>query len=153
MPQEKSAGAIIYIIKNGVPHYLLLHYHAGHWEFARGHFGADEDELKTVRREVEEETGIKDLKIMPGFKGYTKFVFKRTWGLSAEAKKTAPWTMKIVTLYLAETKTENIKISKEHKGFGWFTFETALKKLPKDAKKVFTQAHELLISRKKEGAI
>lgn len=148
MPQEKSAGAIIYKMKDGQPVYLLLHYHGGHWEFARGHFEQGENELKTVHREVEEETGIKDLRIVPGFKGYSKFVFKRTWGLSPEARKKAPWTMKIVSLYLAETKTEVVKISDEHKGFGWFAFEDAVKKLPKDAKKVFTKAHEFLLSRK-----
>ncbi|MDO8530022.1 MAG: NUDIX domain-containing protein [bacterium] len=149
MPQEKSAGAIIYRLKDGVPSYLLLHYHGGHWEFARGHFEQGEDELKTVRREVKEETGIQDLEILPGFKGYSKFVFKRTWGLSPEEKKKAPWTMKIVTLYLAKTKTETVKISDEHKGFGWFSFDDAVKKLPKDAKKVFRKAHEHLIGNKK----
>ncbi len=148
MPQEKSAGAIIFRMVNGVPHYLLLHYHSGHWEFARGHFEEGEDEMETVRREVEEETGIKDVQIVPGFKGFTKFVFKRTWGLSPEDKKKAPWTMKIVTLYLAQAETDTVTISQEHKGFGWFVFEEAVKKLPKDAKKVFTSAHEFVISRK-----
>ena len=142
MPQEKSVGAIIFRMLDNKPYYLLLHYHGGHWEFARGHGEEGESEEQVARREIEEETGLKDLKIIPGFKGYTKFVFKRTWNLSPAEKKKAPWTMKIVTLYLAETKTEAIKISDEHKGFGWFAFEDALKKLPKDAKKVFTQANE-----------
>ncbi len=146
MPQEKSAGAIIFKMKDGTPYYLLLHYHAGHWEFARGHGGEGESEEQVARREIEEETGLKDFRILPGFKGYTKFVFKRTWGLSPEAKKKAPWTMKIVTLYLAQTQTEEVKISDEHKGFGWFTFEDAIKKLPKDAKKVFTEANNFLVS-------
>lgn len=149
MPQEKSAGAIIFRIQDGIPCYLLLHYHSGHWEFARGHFEEGEDELETVRREVKEETGIDAMEIVPGFKGHTKFSFKRTWGLSPEAKKKAPWTMKIVTLYLAETFSMEVRISDEHKGYGWFSFEDALKKLPKDAKKVFTKAHEFVILTKR----
>jgi 8-oxo-dGTP pyrophosphatase MutT (NUDIX family) len=148
MPQEKSAGAIIFRMENNVPHYLILHYHSGHWEFARGHAEEGEAEEQAARREVEEETGLKDLKILPGFKGYTKFVFKRTWGLQGEAKKKAPWVMKIVTLYLAQTHTNEVKISHEHKGFAWLTYEEAMKKLAKDAKKVFTQANEFIISRK-----
>lgn len=148
MPQEKSAGAIIFRMKEGVPHYLILHYHSGHWEFARGHIDEGESEMQTAVREIEEETGLKDLKIIQGFKGYTKFVFKKVYGLTGEARKKAPWVMKIVTLYLAESMTDEVKISEEHKGFGWFSFEDALKKLPKDAKKVFTQAHEFVISRK-----
>ncbi len=144
MPRENSAGAIIFKVVEGIPHYLLLHYHSGHWEFARGHIEKGEDLEKTVKREVEEETGIKDLKIIPGFKGHTKFFFKRVYGLTGEARKKAPWVFKIVTLYLAETNTEDVKISKEHKGFGWFAYEDAIKKLPKDAKKVFTKAHNYL---------
>ncbi len=128
-------------------YYLLLHYHGGHWEFARGHAEEGESEQEVARREIEEETGLKDLQFVPGFKGYTKFVFKRTWNLPPEEKKKAPWTMKIVTLYLAETKTEEVKISDEHKGFGWFLFEDAIKKLPKDAKKVFTEAHDFLATK------
>ena len=148
MPQEKSAGAIIYRMKDGVPLYLLLHYHGGHWEFARGHAEEGENEEQVARREVEEETGLKDLKIIPGFKGYTKFIFRKTWGLEGEAKKKAPWVMKIVTLYLAETTEEEVNISHEHKGFAWLNYEEAMKKLAKDAKKVFTQANEFIISGK-----
>lgn len=148
MPQEKSAGAIIFTMQGGLPRYLLLHYHSGHWEFARGHAEQGENEEQVARREVEEETGLKDLRFVPGFKGYTKFVFKRVYGLTGEARRKAPWVMKIVTLYLAESKTQDVKISHEHKGFGWFTYEEGMKKLAKDAKKVFTQAHEFIISRK-----
>jgi 8-oxo-dGTP pyrophosphatase MutT (NUDIX family) len=135
-------------MKDGVPHYLLLHYHGGHWEFARGHAEEGENEEQAARREVEEETGLKDLKIIPGFKGYTKFVFKRVYGLTGEARKKAPWVMKIVTLYLAESKTDEVKISHEHKGFAWLTYEQAMKKLAKDAKKVFTEANESVVSGK-----
>ncbi len=160
MPQEKSAGAIIFIIKEGPtsaggfgeakqPYYLLLHYHSGHWEFARGHAEPGENEQQVARREIEEETGLKDLQFIPGFKGHTKFVFKRVYGLKGEARKKAPWVMKIVTLYLAQTYTETVTISHEHKGFAWLPFAEAIKKLPKDAKKVFTKAHECVISRKK----
>ena len=148
MPREKSAGAIVYRMEEGVPYYLLLHYHGGHWEFARGHLEPQEDEMATAKREVQEETGIKDLRIVPEFKGYTKFFFKRTYGLSGEAKKKAPWVFKMVILYLAETKTKNITLSHEHKGFGWFTYEEAMKKLAKDAKKVFTKANDYLLSKK-----
>ncbi len=147
MPKEKSAGAIIFRIENNMPYYLLLHYHGGHWEFARGHI-EKEDEIETVRREVKEETGIKDLKIIPGFKGYSKFFFKRIWNLKPEERKNAPWVFKLVILYLAETKTKDIKLSKEHKGFAWLPYEDAIKKLPKDAKRVFKQANDYLVSKK-----
>ena len=147
MPREKSAGAIIYRMKDNITHYLLLHYHGGHWEFARGHLDKGEDEMQTVLREVEEETGIKDLAIVPGFKGYSRFFFRRVWNLKPKEKESAPWVFKLVILYLAETKTEEVKISKEHQGFAWLPYEEAIKKLPKDAKRVFKQAHEYLVSK------
>ena len=148
MPKEKSAGAIIYRMENNEPYYLLLHYHSGHWEFARGHGDLGELEEKTVRREVEEETGIKDLKIAPGFKEYSKFFFKRTYNLKPEEKKNAPWIFKIVTLYLAETKTKEVKISHEHTGFAWLTYEDAIKKLLKNGKQVLKKANDYLVSKK-----
>lgn len=151
MPREKSAGAIIFRMVGGVPHYLLLHYHSGHWEFARGHLEEGEDEQETVRREVEEETGIKDLKIIPGFRGYSKFFFRRTYGLKDEEKKKAPWIFKLVILYLAETRTRDVKISKEHKGFVWLPYEQAHKKLLKSGKEVLKKANDYLVSRKSQS--
>lgn len=144
MPKEKSAGAIIYVIKNGVPHYLLLHYPSGHWEFARGHGEEGETEEETVRREVAEETGLKDVKIIPGFKEHTKLIFKRTYNLPPEKKDQAPWIVKIVTLYLAEAQTQEVKISHEHKGFLWLPYEAAHKKLLKKGKDALKKANDFI---------
>lgn len=148
VPQEKSAGAIIFRIVNGEPHYLLLHYPSGHWEFAKGHIEAGEDIEQTIRREVEEETGVNDLTMLPGFKEYTKYLFKKNYGLKGEAKKQAPWIFKIVVFLLAETKTEKIKISEEHKGFAWLLYEQAVKKIThKNAREVLIKAHEYINSK------
>ncbi|MBM3206657.1 MAG: NUDIX domain-containing protein [Candidatus Staskawiczbacteria bacterium] len=149
MSREKSAGAIIYRMVDSVPHYLLLHYHSGHWEFAKGHIEEDESVEDTVRREIEEETGIKELKIITGFKEYSKYFFRKSYDLKGEAKKKAPWVFKLVTFLIAETKTEEIKISKEHIGFVWLPFEDAQKKITyKNAKELLKKAHEFIISRK-----
>ncbi len=152
MPREKSVGAIIFRRepfesaqgKKSNIFYLLLHYPSGHWEFARGHGAEGEDEQKTARREIEEETGLKNLKIIPGFREYSRFFFRRTYGLSGQAKKKAPWVFKLVVLYLAETKTGDIKISKEHQGYAWMLYEDAVKKVPKSAKEVLRKAKEFI---------
>ncbi len=149
MPQEKSAGAIIYLMKDNVPHYLLLHYPSKHWEFAKGHIEEGENIEETVRREVEEETGIKDLKIIPGFREYSKYFFRKSYDLVGEAKKNAPWVFKLVTFYLAETKTEDVIISDEHGGFIWLPIEEALKKVTfKNAKELLRKADDYLIKLK-----
>ena len=143
MPKEKSAGAIIYLMKNNVPHYLLLHYPSGHWEFAKGHIEEGEKTEETAKREIEEETGIKNIKLIPGFKEYSKYFFKKSYDLEGEAKKLAPWVFKLVIFYLAETDTENVKISDEHKGFLWLPFTEAIKKLTfKNAKELLKKADD-----------
>ena len=148
MPKEKSVGAIIFRREAGRIYYLILHYPSGHWEFARGHGEEGEDEQKTARREIKEETGLKDLKIISGFRGYSKFFFRRTYGLAGEARKNAPWVFKLVVLYLAQAKTGNVKISKEHQGYAWMLYGDAVKKLPKNAKEVLKKANDFLKSKK-----
>ena len=161
MPQEKSAGAIIYRIENGVPHYLLLHYPSinrkgGHWEFAKGHIEEGETEEETVMREVFEETGIKDLKILPGFKEYIKYFFKaytknvagedKFKNLSASNQGKPDWIFKLVVFFIAETQTKGVKISKEHIGFDWLPLEDAVKKITyKNSKELLEKVNNFII--------
>ncbi|MDZ4384915.1 MAG: NUDIX domain-containing protein, partial [Candidatus Moranbacteria bacterium] len=61
---EKSVGAVVFRKKEtGGKEFLLLHYPSGHWDFPKGHIESGETEEGTLRREVEEETGLKDLKL------------------------------------------------------------------------------------------
>ncbi|MBI2049952.1 MAG: NUDIX domain-containing protein [Candidatus Staskawiczbacteria bacterium] len=145
MPKEKSAGAVIFRMENSQPYYLLLHYYSGHWEFAKGHIEEGESYEETIKREIEEETGIKDVRIIPCFKQYTKYFFRKNYGLLGEAKKKAPWVFKLVVFYLVQTKTKDVKISHEHKGFLWLPYKEALRRLTyKNAKNLLTKAHNHL---------
>jgi len=129
MPKEKSAGAVIYRKEDGKRYYLLLHYHSGHWEFPKGHIEKNETEEETIKREVLEETGIESIKIIPGFKEYIKYFFRKGYGLSPEEKKKAPWVFKLVVFYVVKTEEKDVKISSEHIGFVWLPFEEAFKKI------------------------
>jgi bis(5'-nucleosidyl)-tetraphosphatase len=152
MPKEKSAGAIIFRMEDGVPHYLLLHYGSGHWEFAKGHIEGKESEEDAMTREVAEETGIKDLKILPGFKKYIKYFFRQYAKNVSEKDRKAgktPWVFKLVTFFIAETKTKEVKISSEHKGFLWLPIEEAIKKTTfKNSKKLLRETDDFI---KKSG--
>lgn len=149
MPKERSAGAIIFRKENNETYYLLLRYRSGHWEFPRGHIEEGETEEQAARREVQEETGIKDLRIIPGFKEYTKFLFKKKYNLKPEEKKKAPWVFKLVYFFLAETTAIEVKLDEENIGFIWLPYEQALKKLTyKPAKTVFAKAHDYLMNHK-----
>lgn len=149
MPQEKSAGALIFNRVDGVPHYLLLNYPSGHWEFAKGHIEKGEKPEQAAIREIEEETGIKNIKLIDGFKEYAKYFFKKSYGLEGEAKKRAPWVFKLVVFYLAETWSQEVKISAEHKGFAWLSYEKAVKKITyKNARELLKKANDFVISAK-----
>lgn len=148
MPREKSAGAIIFRMENRLPLYLLLHYPTGHWEFPKGHIEGKEKEEETVIREVAEETGIKDLKILTGYKKYIKYFFRQYKDKVSEAdrrKGKTPWVFKLVVFFIAETKTKDVKISHEHKGFLWLPIEEAIKKTTfKNSKKLLKEANDFI---------
>ncbi len=159
MPREKSAGAVVFRKeprsrasslrgKNNEIYYLLLHYEAGHWDFPKGHIEKGESEEETVRREVKEETGIEDIKIIEGFKEWIKYTFRQTYDLDKNEKNKAPWVFKIVDFYLAETKAKEVKISFEHTGYKWLLYEQALEQLTfKKAKEILKKAHHYLTNK------
>lgn len=116
MVREISAGAVIFRMENSTPIYLLLHYGGGHWDFVKGHIEYGENELQTVIRETDEETGITDLKFFDGFRETVRYFFHR--GKQVVYKE--------VIFYLAETHQSDVKISFEHVGFVWLPYEEAL---------------------------
>ncbi len=135
MIRRKSVGAIVFRREGKQALYLLLHYESGHWDYVKGGVEEGEDELETMRREAEEEAGIKDLSIVPGFKETIGYFFREGSEL----------VRKEVVFYLAETKTPAITLSFEHKGFEWLPFEEAREKLTyKNAKEVLEKAHAFL---------
>ena len=153
MPREKSAGAIIFRKEDGINYYLLLHYtpsgkgKRGQWGFAKGHVEQGETEIQTAKREIFEETGIKDLKFIPGFKRLEKYFFKKSYGLEGEARKKAPWVFKLVVFFLAETKSKEVKISDEHIGFVWLPIAEAIKKTTfKNSKELLKEADNFATS-------
>jgi 8-oxo-dGTP pyrophosphatase MutT (NUDIX family) len=143
MPKiEKSAGAIIFRKENGKIFYLLLYYPSlshraekNFWDFPKGHIEKGENEIDTIKREIFEETGIKEFKILDGFKEKIKYFFR--W-----QGKTI---LKFVTFYLAETKEKEVKISPEHIDWRWADFETALSLLThQNSKEILKKAHSFL---------
>jgi 8-oxo-dGTP pyrophosphatase MutT (NUDIX family) len=152
MPLEKSAGAVIFRKeprsrtsslrgKKGIIKYLLLHYPSNakapknYWDLPKGHIEKGEKEIDTAKREVEEETSLKDIKFVGNFQECIKYFFKFK-------EKTV---FKIVTFYLAEAKTKKVKISGEHVGFKWLPFEEASKKLTfKNAREILKKADNFL---------
>jgi 8-oxo-dGTP pyrophosphatase MutT (NUDIX family) len=134
MPSEKSCGAVIFK-RNGNRKYLLLHYEGGHWDFVKGHVDRDESERDTVLRETLEEAGIADPNFIEGYRQPISYYYRR-------AGKTV---YKEVIFYLLESKTDAVRLSREHVGFDWLSYERAYERLTyKNAKETLRKAHECL---------
>ena len=137
MPREISAGAVIFRRTDTGPEFLLLHYELGHWEFAKGHIEKDEDERETVRREVAEETGITDITFIEGFRESIKYYFR--WQ--------GKGVFKVVLFYLVRTTMKEVKLSDEHIGCEWLSYDEAMKRLKfKNSKQVLEKANRAILS-------
>ncbi len=126
-----SAGIIVFRRTQEGPRFLLLYRGRGIWDFARGRMEGGERSWQTAFREVQEETGLlrSRLKMLPNFKVYEKFPYKR-------GKQNV---FKIVIFYLAETRQMEIKVSFEHQGYGWFSYNEARRLLSR-----YRQRQEIL---------
>ena len=117
MIKEHSAGAVLYgYFTNSERKFLLLHYTSGHWDFPKGHIEEGETDVEAVIREVFEETGISDLRLIEGFIQHVYYNYRRDGNL----------VQKKVSFYLAQTLTRNIKLSTEHQDFLWAEYPLAL---------------------------
>jgi 8-oxo-dGTP pyrophosphatase MutT (NUDIX family) len=122
MITEKSAGFII--ISENDSHnsdrsVLLLHYISGHWDFPKGNIEINENELQAAIRELKEETGIENFTLLPDFKYILKYRYTRKSTLIS----------KQVTLFLASTKVNQVRISHEHIGYQWTDINSSVQQL------------------------
>ncbi len=154
--KEFSAGIIVYRNTLQGPQFLLLYYGGRYWGFPKGRIedklsgviDSDGENTKSTSiketsreaaiRETQEETGIAPDKlfIKRNFKKVEQFSFKRNKELMS----------KVVIFYLAETTETDIKISSEHKGFGWFQYRDArhILSLNKDSQRLLRNAYEYI---------
>ena len=147
MPVERSAGAVIFRDTKKGRAYLLLHHKdednkrvhkltAGHWDFPKGHIEKGEKTEDTVRREVQEETGISRLAFVPEFKETIRY-FVNYNGMRR---------LKFVAFFLARTRARKVIISWEHQGYAWLAYEKARPRLTyENAKRVLERAHQFLM--------
>jgi 8-oxo-dGTP pyrophosphatase MutT (NUDIX family) len=141
MGREISAGVILF---RNLPQreYLLLDY-GSHWDFPKGHIEVGEDPQITAARELQEETGIRDARFVPGFKEGMRYFYR----------KAGEGMLKVVIYFLAETASGNVTLSDEHAGYLWLPYEPALKRLTfKNARDLLTKAHDFLNTRPEYGS-
>ncbi|MGI0080049.1 MAG: bis(5'-nucleosyl)-tetraphosphatase [Nitrososphaerales archaeon] len=137
MIEELSSGAVVFHQdpKKGGLRYLVLNYPAGHWDFPKGAVERGETEQEAARREILEETGIKVDKFISNFRKKIEYHYRRSDGLSH----------KQVVFFLARAERDDVKISFEHSGFEWLTYEQSARRLTfENARNVLREANEFL---------
>ena len=137
---ERSAGFICFRRRSDIPgdiEYLLLDY-GRHWEYAKGHVNRGESDLDAAVRELREEAGISDVRVVEGFRHELVYFFRdRRKGL----------IRKTVVFFLGETGAGDgdVVLSEEHIAFAFLPFEEAVKRVTfAGARQVLRAAHERL---------
>jgi len=116
--QIKSCGIIPFIkFNNSVKFLLIKHKDSRHWSFPKGRVGVGENELETALRELKEETGIIECKILKNFELVDNYTFEK------DNKKYT----KSVKYFVGETKNSEVKLLKsELSDYRWLGFDEAL---------------------------
>lgn len=136
--EDNSYGFVIYRIKNGEVQFLLIKHKQGHWSFPKGHKNYGETELDAALREVKEETGISDLKILND-----TMTFEEEYNYHFNRKP----IKKVVRYYLGKVdssekvKTDNIEVTE----YKWENFNDALKTITfENTVEILKQSNEVL---------
>lgn len=125
----------MYYVDNQQIIFLLLQYFSGHWDFPKGNKERGENSIQTIRREIKEETGIRDLTFIDGFVKEISYKYLRQNQLIS----------KKVVYFLARTNTKDVVLSSEHTDFEWDHYESALKRLTyKKSKEILTEGYIFL---------
>ena len=136
MIRETSAGTVLLCNTSGKNEFLLLNYPQAHWDFVKGKMEVGETQHETVRREMREETGISNFKLIKGFEENVEYNFR--FKNEVIHKK--------VIFFLAKTDVKKISLSNEHNDYLWLGYNDALKKITfKNAKNILAKANKFLL--------
>lgn len=113
-PLSRSVGAIVLNPLNKV--LLVFQTKNQYWEFPKGKIEHGEKELDTLRREIQEETGITEYRIFPRFRRTMQYDFQ------FEGKR----IRRQVIYFLIKTR-QRVRVSDEHSQYKWLTFDQAKK--------------------------
>jgi len=130
-----SAGAILFRDTRGRREYLLLKSRPGDWEFPKGGVEGSEELQQTAIREVKEEAGIEDFRLVDGFREEYDYVFEANGNT----------IHKTVHLFIARSFEASAELSREHRDMQWRDYEQALNTITQDGpREIFERAHAYL---------
>ncbi|MFC6825719.1 bis(5'-nucleosyl)-tetraphosphatase [Halopelagius fulvigenes] len=130
-----SAGAILFRDTRGRREYLLLKSRPGDWEFPKGGVEGNEELQQTAIREIKEEAGIEDFRLIDGFREDYDYVFE------ANGKT----IHKTVHLFIARSFEASAELSREHRDLQWRDYEQAINTITQDGPRdILEKAHSFL---------
>jgi bis(5'-nucleosidyl)-tetraphosphatase len=114
----RASGVIVYYLEQDEPHFLLIRSRRDRsWGFPKGHLIEGEDLLSGAMRELWEETGIREVTLMPGFTEHVTYRVNRA----------GRFRQKTVSYFLGCVKTPAVRLSEEHSEHRWAIVEDARK--------------------------
>ncbi len=138
LQQERSAGLVVFRREVGDVVFLLLHYGWGHWGFPKGNIEPGEQEKEAAIREVTEETGLTNIRLLHDFKESIEYVYR----------KRRARIHKVVVYFLAETPEKEIQLSFEHKGYVWLHYGDAVDQLSYNNDRAVLRAAKELVEQR-----
>jgi bis(5'-nucleosidyl)-tetraphosphatase len=131
---EVSAGAVVFF-KSQAPQIEFLLLRSNFWGFPKGHIERGEEEQTAALREIREEAAL-DARLLGGFREVDEYTYSRR-GLVVN---------KQTIYFLAQSSTQDTKLSHEHDDKIWLPFEAALVKLDYDGgRRILRRANEFLL--------
>lgn len=118
MNKIQSAGVVVVRFENDKPYFLLLRAY-DFWDFPKGKIEDNESKIQAAIREVNEESGISDLKF--------------NWGRAYYETETFGRNNKVVYYFVASTKVKEIYMESnpvtgltEHQEYRWVSYDEAM---------------------------
>jgi len=143
MDIERSAGAIIFYLKNDEIFFLLLEYES-YWGFVRGQIEKNEKIEETIQREAKEEANLSKLNFIPGFKVPQEWFYRFKGNL---IRKYAVYLLAEID----EEQAKNVRISFEHKSFKFAKLDEALNLMRiKNEREMLEKAEKFIQEHKKQ---
>jgi 8-oxo-dGTP pyrophosphatase MutT (NUDIX family) len=141
--EQRSAGIILYTMRNGVPYVLLMVQNNGRYKRkgkkkvidigAKGAIEEGEDEGAAALREAEEETGVRPA-IEKDFREVAKYRYKDILWKTGRMTHISKSVVYFLAL-LSEEDARRIKISHEHLSFRFVNIDDAIKEAGKASQK------------------
>jgi len=134
---ETSAGGVVYLVKENSYQIVMILNAYDKWALPKGHIKKNEDQQTAVTREIEEETGLKNLEVQD-YLGQIEFKIK---------KPKTTTVLKTIHFYLIKSLDDKIVVPQiaELKDVQWFDPATAYAKADyENVKEILAKAYEIL---------